>query len=216
MRTFAVLLVLCGLAAAPAFALIPKPYIGGSLQYVNPTGDFSKKDFTSFGGGAKSTLGGEADVGLTNGIGSIYLGYRWNKLDASGDVKVLGNQVGQVSAVWWLDRWTLGLRAHLFPSPMPITPTVGGGITWGKTDVQAEGRGSAIGLVTSKLSGPSTGWFLEGGVLVYLSKTLSLNGDVQYHQFNAEFKSPVPGIYNNGTVKVSFFTVVAGLRLLLF
>jgi hypothetical protein len=199
-----------------AFALVPKPYIGGSLEFVNPTGDFSKKDFTSFGGGAKTTLGGEADLGLTNSMGSAYLGYRWTKIKASGDVVVNGAQIGGVNAWWWLNRWVLGARWNIFgPTPLPITPTLGAGLTWGKSDLDANGSGAAANLKTSKLSGPSLGWFIEGGAIISLTHSLSLTGDVQYNQFNAEFKSPLPGVYHNGTVKVSYFLVGAGLRVLI-
>ena len=215
MRPFILAITLCLLATLPAFALGPKLYAGGSLSYINPTGDFSKKDFTGLGGAAKSTVGGEVDLGVTDKSGSFYLGYRWATHKATGQVQVPGtNEFAAVNATWWLDRWLLGARWHILGElPIPITPTLGGGLTWGKSDLDAMGKGAAQDLKTSKLAEGSIGWFLEAGGLLYLTKALSLTADLQYHNFNAKYNSPVPGVLPNGTVKISFFTAGAGVRI---
>src|SRR3989339_235228 len=129
-----ILIILIAVFAVPASALVPKPYLGVNLQSNSPTGDFKGKDLSNKEGGAKSGLGGEVDLGITSGMASAYIGYRFGKFDANSSADIPGIGTVSASGEWKVNRWVLGARWHLLGSlPTPVFPTLGGGITIGKT-----------------------------------------------------------------------------------
>ena len=203
-------LVLCLLLfiAVPALALLPSPYIGGNVQVNSPTGNFSKTDIADEQGGAKTGMGGEIDLGITGGGGSIYAGYRFGKHSAEATYETPGGPA-KIEGDWNINRWVLGARWHILGStPIPIVPTVGGGVTLGKTESTAKGSAGGQTYDAAETSSNKMGWFLEAGALLKPPGPFSVIGDIQYHSFDAEFNSDV----YDGTVKVSFFTFQLGLR----
>jgi hypothetical protein len=211
-KRFSAILIFFLLFALPALALVPKPYIGASIQSNSPTGDFAGEDLASKEGGAKSGMGGEVDLGISGGMASAYIGYRFGKFDASSSATIPG--VGEVKATgeWEVNRWVIGARWHLLGSlPTPIFPTLGGGVTIGKTTAGVGGSTGGETLSIKEDSKSSVGWFLEGGAVVRLIGNMSLIGDVQYHRFDADYSSDL----YDGKIKVSFFTLQLGARLAL-
>lgn len=204
MRTFLVLFVAASIAA-PALALLPSPYIGANLQINSPTGDFRKTDIVNKEGGAKTGLGGELDLGITGGVGSIYAGYRFGKHTAEASYA----DTLKLSGDWNINRWVIGARYHILGStPLPIVPTLGGGVTIGKTKVSAKASSGSQSIDESETSKNSVGWFLEVGGLFKPPGPLSVIADVQYHSFDADYQSQL----YNGKVKIAFFTFQVGAR----
>ncbi len=202
------LIVLLLVIAVPALALMPSPYIGANLQVNSPTGDFSKTDIANDGAGAKTGLGGEVDVGITSGSGSIYAGYRFGKHSADAKYDVAG-QSTKISGDWSINRAVIGLRWHILGStPLPLVPTVGGGVTIGKTKTSLSGTSGDQSYNTDESSKTSVGWFLELGGLLKPPGPLSIIGDIQYHSFDADYQSQL----YNGKVNISFFTFQLGAR----
>ena len=210
MRSFAMLLAAVVLVT-PAMAFMPAPYIGANLQVNSPTGNFSETDIANDEGGAKTGLGGEVDVGITVGGGSVYLGYRFGKHDADAKYDV-GGEIIETSGEWSINRWVLGGRLHILGNtPLPVVPTVGGGVTMGKTDVSAKGSVGENSIDRTETSDNAFGWFLELGALLKPPGPLSLIGNVQYHSFDADYQSQL----YDGKVNVAFFTFQIGARLAL-
>jgi hypothetical protein len=146
MRLWIVIALLAALPFASAFALVPKPYIGVNLQSNSPTGDFKGDNMTDKEGGAKSGVGGEMDFGISGGMASAYIGYRFGTFDANSKGEILGETV-KATGEWKVNRVVLGARWHLFGSlPSPVVPTLGGGITIGKTTAQAKASGGGQSL----------------------------------------------------------------------
>ena len=202
MRTLIILVVIC--VAVSAFAIVPSPYIGANVQVNSPTGKFRQTDIVDEEGGAKTGLGGELDIGLTSGGGSIYAGYRFGKHSAEASYDTL-----RASGDWNINRWVIGARWHILGStPLPIVPTVGGGVTVGKTKVSAQAASGSQSIDESKTSKSSIGWFLEAGGLLKPPGPLSVIADIQYHSFDAEYESQL----YDGKVKVAFFTFQLGAR----
>ena len=197
------------LRSSPAgLAFMPSPYIGANLQVNSPTGDFSKTDIANDGAGAKTGLGGEVDVGITSGSGSIYAGYRFGKHSADAKYDVAG-QSTKISGDWSINRAVIGLRWHILGStPLPLVPTVGGGVTIGKTKTSLSGTSGDQSYNTDESSKTSVGWFLELGGLLKPPGPLSIIGDIQYHSFDADYQSQL----YNGKVNISFFTFQLGAR----
>lgn len=204
MRTFIILLiVLC--VTLPAMALLPSPYIGANLQINSPTGDFRKTDIVNEERGAKTGLGGELDLGITGGGGSIYAGYRFGKHNSEATY----NDTLKVSGDWKINRWVIGARYHILGStPLPIVPTLGGGVTIGKTKVSATASSPGQSVSEEETSKNSVGWFLEVGGLFKPPGPLSVIADIQYHSFDADYQSQL----YNGKVKIAFFTFQVGAR----
>jgi opacity protein-like surface antigen len=197
------------ITAIPALAIGPSPYVGVNLQSNSPTGDFKRSDFSNEEGGAKSALGGEVDFGVTGGMASAYVGYRFGKFDANTQAEIPGVGTIEAEGEWKVNRWVLGARWHLFGAlPSPINPTIGGGVTIGKTTASAGGSSGGISYETDEDSKASVGWFLEGGAILKLVGNMSLIGDLQYHRFDAEYDTDI----YDGTVQVSFFTLQLGAR----
>jgi opacity protein-like surface antigen len=206
MRTLLVLLIAACLAA-PALAILPSPFIGGNLQVNSPTGKFSQTDFVNKEGGAKTGLGGEFDVGIGSDMGELYAGYRFGKNNVKSTYTPPVGPSVTAEGEWNLNRFVIGVRAHLFGS-LPITPTVGGGITLGKTKLSGD-VSSNVAQSSSETSSNKMGWFLEGGGLIHFpSAPLSILADIQYHRFNAEFATPLFDV----TYDISFFTFQLGLQ----
>jgi len=207
MRTLLVLLVAACLAA-PALAILPSPFIGGNLQVNSPTGKFSQTDIVNKEGGAKTGPGGELDLGISTGAGELYAGYRFGKLNVKASYDLPGQSSVGYEGNWKINRFVIGARAHLLGS-LPISPTIGGGITLGKTELNIDAVAADTSAPVAQTSSNKMGWFLEAGAVVQIPRVpLSIVGDVQFHQFDAEFATPVYG----GNVKISFFTFQAGLR----
>lgn len=208
MRVLLVLL-LAACLAAPALALLPSPYIGGNLQINSPTGKFSQTDVVDKEGGAKTGLGGELDLGISASAGELYAGYRFGKHDVKASYNLPGQTGVGYEGDWKLNRFVFGARWHLL-SILPVSPTIGGGVTLGKTELNIDA--SAAGTTAQDVAQTSSnkmGWFLEAGAVVQIPGVpLSAVGDIQYHQFNAKFDTPV----YDGDVNISFFTFQAGLR----
>ena len=203
MRYLVILLLL--VVALPAFAILPSPYLGANLQVNSPTGDFRKTDIVNEEGGAKTGLGGEIDLGITGGGGSVYAGFRFGKHTSKGDV---GDSLS-VTGDWKINRWVLGGRWHILGStPLPIVPTVGGGVTIGKTQASASGSAGSVSTSADEVSKSSIGWFLELGALLKPPGPLSVIGNIQYHSFDADYRSQL----YDGKVNISFFTFQLGLR----
>ena len=191
--------------AIPAFALLPSPYLGANLQVNSPTGDFRKTDIVDEEGGAKTGMGGEIDVGITGGGGSVYAGFRFGKHTAEADYA----DTLSVNGDWKINRWVIGGRWHILGStPLPLVPTVGGGVTIGKTKTDVSGSSGSVTRSADAVSKSSLGWFLELGALLKPPGPLSVIGDIQYHSFDADYESQI----YNGKVNVSFFTFQLGLR----
>lgn len=205
MRVF----VLCMVAiavAAPAFALLPAPYIGANLQVNSPTGKWKETDIVDEEGGAKTGLGGEIDLGITAGPGSLYAGYRFGQHSVKARYEA-GDQSGTYEGDWRLNRFVLGARWHLLGS-LPLSPTLGGGLTIGKTELDAD---AVIGGTPRSVAQSSnkTGWFAEVGAILRIpALPLSAVADIQYHRFAAEFDTDA----FNGTFDIAFFTFQAGLQ----
>jgi hypothetical protein len=195
-----------GLIFTPLLAGAAGPYIGGSLQVNNPTGDFSGDEFEEEQGGARSAVGGEIDVGIRAASVSAYIGYRTGKHKAEGRYETPFGDFA-VDGTWTMDRWVAGARFHLLP--LPLSPFAGGGITIGKTNAETDGEFQGVVYTASEESKSSTGWFLEGGAILQVGKQLGLIGSIQYHQFDAEFEND----FYDGKVQISFITLNAGLRL---
>lgn len=201
-------ILLCNISA---FALVPKPYLGGTLQVNSPTGDFSGTNILSEQGGAKTGVGGEIDAGITASRVSAYVGYRFGRHQAEAEFLQDITPV-KADGDWKINRFVLGARWHLFGSlPTPVVPTLGGGVTIGKTTAEVGGESGGVRYETAKDSKSSVGYFIEGGAIVRLPGNLSLLGGLQYHSFDADYSS---GLYN-GKVKISFFTFQAGVRVAL-
>lgn len=201
--------ILLGLCTVPAFALVPKPYIGGTLQVNSPTGSFSGSDILHEEGGAKTGIGGEIDVGITGRVGSAYVGYRFGKHKAEAEFLQDITPV-KADGDWKINRVVLGARWHLLGSlPTPVLPTLGGGVTIGKTTAAVGGEAGGTRVETAKDSKSSVGYFVEGGVIVRGPGNLSLIGGLQYHSFDADYSSDL----YNGKVKIAFFTFQAGVRI---
>jgi len=199
------------LAAAPAMAIVPQLYFGLNLQVNAPTEDFSASDITHVQGGAETGFGGEFDVGITGSRGSVYAGYRIGKHDASAAGTFQGDHV-TTSGEWEIQRAVIGGRLNLSGSlPTPVAPTLGAGITIGKTKATGSLTGSSAYLGASESSKSSVGWFVEGGVLIRPPGNLSVIGDIQYHVFDAKFETGA----GDATLKVSFVTVQVGVRMAL-
>jgi opacity protein-like surface antigen len=195
----------------PAFALIPKPYIGVNLQSNSPTGDFKGTNLEDDQGGAKSGIGYEIDLGINSSMESAYVGYRTGKFDAKSSGELMGEEI-TAEGEWKVDRWVIGARWHVLGGlPTPIVPTLGGGVTIGKTNANASGSGFGQDESVDENSKSSMGWFLEGGVIVRAIGNLSLIGDVQYHRFESEFENE----FYDGPITVSFFTLQVGARFML-
>jgi hypothetical protein len=203
-----ILIIILIAVATPVLALGPSPYIGANLQVNSPTGDFNKTDVANDGAGAKTGVGGEVDVGLTGANGSLYAGYRFAKHSTNAKYTV-GSETGKVSGDWNINRAVIGLRWHIFGStPLPVVPTVGGGITIGKTKAAVNGSIGGSDYSTDESSQTSLGWFLELGGLLKPPGPFSIIGDVQYHSFDADFKSQL----YDGKVNIAFFTFQLGAR----
>ncbi len=193
-------------AAIPALAATPPaPYLGLNLNVNSPTADFANTDLVDKEGGARTGWGGEADLGIDSGPGSIYIGYSWGRHDAEAR--------GQDRAIndWTISRGVLGGRLHIFgTTESPIVPIVGGGATIGNSRYTA--RVSEDGGITyvdrKQTSENSIGWFLEGGAILRSTGPLSVLGSLQYHNFNADF-DPVLDI---DRVKVSYVKFQLGIR----
>ena len=208
MRTFLVLLMAVCLAA-PALAILPSPYIGANLQVNSPTGKFSQTDVADKEGGAKTGTGGELDLGISASAGELYAGYRFGKLNVKASYDLPGQTSVGYEGEWKLNRFVIGARAHLFGS-LPLSPTIGGGITLGKTELNIDAAAAdTTAQDVAQTSSNKMGWFVEAGAVLQIPGVpLSVVGDVQFHQFDAEFDTPV----YDGNVKISFFTFQAGLR----
>jgi hypothetical protein len=210
MRTLAALILLA-LLVSPAFAFLPHPYIGALLQENVPSGSFSKSNLSDMQGAAKSSLGGELQLGIIESHGSLYLAYRIARMDAKGTDQVHNSLSGK----WNLDRWSLGARFNILNSlPLPVHPLLGAGLTYGRADA-----GSLADMMNTRsgagaLAKQSLGWFAEAGAIVNIPMSLHILGSVQYHNYNAKFESG--SAFGSGTIKVSYWTVQAGLLLDIF
>jgi opacity protein-like surface antigen len=193
------LVVVC--AALPALALGPSPYIGANLQVNSPTGNFSKTDIIDKDGGAKTGLGGEFDVGIAGERGSIYAGYRFSKHNA----KASAADTVKLDGDWNINRWVIGARYNLLGA-LPITPTIGAGLTFGKTKLSGTSSAGVLSRSADATSKTSTGWFLELGGILNPAGPLSILGDIQYHSFDANFGSQL----YDGKINVAFFTFQVG------
>jgi opacity protein-like surface antigen len=208
MRTLLVLLVAVCLAA-PALAILPSPFIGGNLQVNSPTGKFSQTDIVNKEGGAKTGVGGELDLGISAGTGELYAGYRFGKNNAKATYTPPVGPSVTAEGDWKLNRFVIGARWHLFGS-LPITPTIGGGITLGKTELNIDAAAADTTVQNvAQTSSNKMGWFLEAGGLLHIPTVpVSVLGDIQYHRFNAKFDTPT----FNGAYDISFFTFQLGLQ----
>jgi opacity protein-like surface antigen len=201
----AIIMILSGaLLCAPTtgYSLVPRPYLGASLQINSPTGDFAAKEIRNKQGGAKTGIGGEIDLGITDSRWSAYAGFRVGQLNANTDTVALA----QKTEKWTLNRVVIGLRWHILGGkPIPVVPTLGGGLTIGgsKADIKTYATGTPA--TVRETAKTSLGWFIEGGALVRLPWPISLIGDIQYHSFDSKFE-------NLGTFKVAFVTIQAGIR----
>ncbi len=194
------LIAIPGIAATP-----PAPYLGLNLHVNSPTADFAKTDLVDKNAGARTGWGGEADLGIDSGPGSVYVGYSWGRHDAEarGQDRTIND--------WTISRGILGARLHILGTTgTPIVPIIGGGATIGNSSYTA--RVSDDGGITfvdrKQTSENSIGWFLEGGAILRSTGPLSVLGSLQYHNFNAEFKP----VLDLDKVKVSYVTFQLGLR----
>jgi hypothetical protein len=197
---FLILSILC----VPAFAVLPEVYLSGSLQVNAPSGDFAKKNLLNNQGGAKLGTGGEIDLGLSADIGSAYIGYRFGQLDAKTDTT---SAIREKADNWKLDRAVIGVRWHILGSkPLPIVPTLGGGLTFGTPKLSLENALTKASSTTSAKS--SLGWFIEAGALLRPPGPLSVIANIQYHSYDSKFDSA----NMNGTFKIAYVTIQAGVR----
>ena len=96
-----------------------------------------------------------------------------------------------------------------------ISTTIGGGLTWEKSDIDMRSEGFNPPIKTVKMSGPSLGWFAEGGAVVPAGRIVDLIGTLQFHHYTAPVNSPRAGVLQ-GTVPISYVTASAGLKINLF
>jgi hypothetical protein len=210
MRTLIVCLVMTIVGECPVFAQCPVPYIGGIFHVNTPTSDFARKDLTRLQGGAHTGIGQEVVVGMTMNALDAYAGFRWAHFDIHA-VTQDGSETAHADGMWRLFRWTLGLRYKLL-SEKKLSPTLGGGLTWARSDIEVWTIHHTPKLNTIKMSSPSLGWFAEGGAVLTASTNLDLLGGLQYHQYAAPIHSPQRGIFE-GRVQITYVTVYAGLKI---
>ena len=201
MSKIVVLSVAILMASIPALAVETVPFLGFSLQMNNPTGDFADNDLQPGDGIADPGGGVELDVGLANAHVMAYVGLRANKFDVDSP----DNWQGE----WSANRLAVGVRANLGSnSRAPVLPTIGGGITVGRTKLEG---GMPFELETKRKSDTSIGWFIEGGVNARLSDAADLLANLQYHAFEAEFDE---GPYVE-QFDISFVTLQVGVAVYL-
>jgi len=182
-----------------------RPYVGLNLQFNSPTGDFGNEDIGVLGNGAAQTgTGVELDVGMASPQFSAYAGVRGVKFDTD-------THDPNYDAEWTANRFVLGMRGHLFSDrDTNILPTLGGGVTVGQTRLEETFLHPDGGVeVIKQHSETSIGWFLEGGMLAYLSPQVALNANLQYHNYGAHF-DPYP--LGSGNFTISHLTLQIGVN----
>ncbi|MBL0061471.1 MAG: hypothetical protein IPP40_08320 [bacterium] len=85
--------VALGVCANKSLAVMPHVFIGGNVQWNQPTGDFGDAqddvEESIRQGNAAGVMGGQVDLGLTSNMGQIYAGYRivdFDERQSNGDV----------------------------------------------------------------------------------------------------------------------------------
>lgn len=193
-----------GLCVSNSFAVAPHLFIGGNAQWNAPTGDFGEAgddvDGTIRHGNAAGILGGQVDLGLTSTAGQAYVGFRivnFDERQANGDVEWKDNS-----------RWLAGIRLNVLPTP--LTPTIGGGLSVGKTKGVFKQPGPVDDLIEELTSPNTVGWFIEGGAVARLAETpLAVNAGIQYHHYNASFESEFVDI----DFSISYLTYQLGAQI---
>jgi hypothetical protein len=206
-RTFLIFAVV-SLGAQAALAQVPHLFFGASAQWNAPTGDFGEAADDVEGtlhGNAAGVMGGEFDVGAVSDNGQLYVGYRivdFDQKNSDGDVEWKNNS-----------RWLAGFRWHLLGTlASPITPTLGGGLSVGKTKGIFKQQGPADDLIQELTSDNTWGWFIEGGGAARLPQLpLMLNAGIQYHRYTASFESE----YVDVSFKISYLTYLLGAQIYL-
>lgn len=193
-----------GLGSRESLAVMPRPFIGGNLQWNAPTGDFGEAqddvEESIRQGNASGVVGGQIDLGVGSEMGQIYVGYRivdFDERQSNGNVE-------------WRDNSRVigGLRWFLLPTP--ITPTIGGGLSAGQTKGIFKQPGPVDDIIEELTSPTTVGWFLEGGAAARLAQTpLGINAGIQYHRYNASFESE----FVNVDFSISYLTYQLGAQL---
>jgi len=184
MRTIVIISAAILLTALPALAYHPAtPYLGISLQMNNPAGDFGKDRLAPDGylypgdGAADAGGGVELDFGLANRHMNAYIGIRANKFDVHSPDGWEGK--------WTANRFLIGVRGKLMSDRgSAVVPTIGGGLTLGKTGLEGA---IPYDPIIERNSDMSFGWFVEGGINARLSDSADLLANLQYHTFEADF-----------------------------
>ncbi len=195
--------VALGVCANQSLAVMPHVFIGGNVQWNQPTGDFGDAqddvEESIRQGNASGVMGGQVDLGLTSNMGQIYAGYRivdFDERQSNGDVEWRDNSRALAGVRWFI-------------LPTPITPTLGGGLSVGQTKGVFKQPGPVDDLIEELTSPTTVGWFLEGGAAVRLPQTpLGLNAELQYHRYNASFESE----YVDIDFSISYLTYQLGAQ----
>lgn len=205
-RRFLILAVI-SLGAHGAWAQVPHLFFGASAQWNAPTGDFGAAaddvEGTLSHGNAAGVMGGEFYVGAVSENGQLYVGYRivnFDEKNSDGDVEWKNNS-----------RWIMGFRWHLLGTlGTPITPTLGGGVSVGKTKGIFKQQGPVDDLIEELTSDNTWGWFVEGGGAARLPQLpLALNAGIQYHRYTASFESE----YVDVSFNISYLTYLLGAQI---
>lgn len=211
MRTVVIVSTLVLVISLPAAAYRgqARPYVGLNLQLNNPTGDFGDEELLPGNGAAQPGAGLELDIGMASPQFSAYLGFRGAQYDTDPSPPD-----PDYSAEWTTNRLVIGIRGHLLSERgSDILPTLGGGLTVGRTELKETFFDPGGGYIIEQHSETSIGWFLEGGILAYLSPAVALNANLQYHNFPAEF-DPVQ-VGGAGDFTISHVTLQLGVNVFL-
>ena len=206
MRTLVIVSTAILLVSLPAFAYHTRPYIGINLHLNSPTGDFADDEFAPGDGLAEGGPGLGAEIGMASRAMSAYIGLRGARFDTQ--------EQPDWSGEWTTNRLVIGLRGHLFAEEgASVLPTIGGGITYGRTRLEQQSRVGDIVFISDDRSDPSIGWFLEGGLMAWLSNNAALLADLQYHSFAADFDFENNG--NEERFDITFVTLQLGIAVML-
>ncbi len=206
MKRILMMLAVLGLSASCAKAQVPHLFLGASAQWNAPTGDFGEAADDvegTFNGNAAGVMGGEFNIGAVSDNGQLYVGYRivdFDERQPDGDVEWRNNS-----------RWLAGFRWHILGTlATPLTPTVGGGVSVGKTKGVFKQQGPVDDLIEELTSDNTWGWFIEGGGSARLPELpLMFNAGVQYHRYTAAFESDNIDV----EFKISYLTYLLGAQI---
>ena len=209
MRTTVIICAAILLLSLPAHAYHTRPFLGLNLQWNNPTGDFADEELAPGDGAAEPAGGIELDIGLASRAMSAYVGVRGARFNTDVPSQ-------DYDAEWTANRFVIGLRGHLFSEEgSDVVPVIGGGVTLGRTGLEQRYYVGDIRFVSDDESESSLGWFIEGGLLAYLSSTAALNAGLQYHSFPAEFDSDQEGDRSPADFDITYVTLQMGISVFL-